>query len=88
MSIKKYRFCLVLFLLVVLAFGVITFVQMSKEDASYADGIMVQNECELRENIPAEYVQYENEPVGYMQYENEAAGHMQYEYETCKEALL
>lgn len=45
MSIKKYRFCLVLILIAVLIFGAFALAQMSKEDASYADGIMVQNEC-------------------------------------------
>lgn len=45
MSIRKYRFCLVLVLIAALLFGAFTLVQMSKEDASYADGIMVQKEC-------------------------------------------
>lgn len=44
MSIKKYRLCLVLILIIVLILGAVVFVQTSKEEKSYTDGIMVQNE--------------------------------------------
>jgi len=44
MSIKKYRFCLVVVLIIVLIFGAVMFVQASKEEKTYTDGIMVENE--------------------------------------------
>ena len=44
MSVKKYRLCLVIVLIVVLIFGAVMFVQTSKEEKTYTDGIMVENE--------------------------------------------
>lgn len=49
MSVKKYRLCLVVILLVVLIFGAAVMVQMANEDTTYTDGIMVQQECPVDE---------------------------------------
>lgn len=49
MSIKKYRLCLVLLLIVVLGFGVVVMTQMANEDTTYTDGIMVWEECAVDE---------------------------------------
>lgn len=47
MSIRKYRLFLVGVLIVVLIFGVVIFVQTSREENSYTDGIMVKNEYSI-----------------------------------------
>ena len=46
MSIKKYRLCLVWLLVVVIILGAVLLKQVSKEESSYKDGIMVWNICE------------------------------------------
>ena len=46
MSVKRYRLCLVLFLIAVIIFGVVLLVQMPKEENSYKEGTMVQSICE------------------------------------------
>ena len=45
MTIKKYRFCLLMVLVVVVLVGAIVMVQNAEEDSAYTDGIMVYNEC-------------------------------------------
>lgn len=45
MTIKKYRLCLLMVLLVVVLVGAIVMVQNAEEDSTYTDGIMVHREC-------------------------------------------
>ena len=49
MNVKKYRFCLVLFMIVMIVCGAISvYYYMEKEDA-YRDGMLVQNEYAIEE---------------------------------------
>ena len=49
MNVKKYRFCLVLFMIVMIVCGAISvYYYMEKEDA-YRDGMLVENEYAIEE---------------------------------------
>ena len=45
MTIKKYRFCLLMVLIVVVLVGAFVMVRNTEEDSTYRDGIMVYNDC-------------------------------------------
>lgn len=49
MTIKKYRICLLMVLIVVVLVGTIVMVQNEKKDSNYKDGIMVHKECIFNE---------------------------------------
>ena len=45
MTIKKYRLCLIMVLIVVVLLGALVLVQTAEEESTYKDGIMVYREC-------------------------------------------
>ena len=45
MTIKKYRFYLVVLLIVTLVFGAIILIKSKEEEHTYRDSIMVHQEC-------------------------------------------
>lgn len=44
MTIKKYRLCLLMVLIVVVLLGALVLVQTAEEESTYKDGIMVYRE--------------------------------------------
>ena len=51
MDIKKYRFCLVMALFMVIVAGIITYIYFAEEEKPYKDGILVQSEYVLEEEF-------------------------------------
>ena len=51
MSVKKYRWCLVMLTLVLVIVGVLSYLYYSKQDNSYRDGTLVLNEYVLEEEL-------------------------------------
>ena len=51
MDIKKYRFCLVIAVFTLIMVSVIAYMYFSEEKQPYKDGILVQNEYILEEEL-------------------------------------
>lgn len=51
MSVKKYRFYLFLVVLLAILAGALIYLGFSEQEKSYRDGILVQNEWEIEEEL-------------------------------------